>query len=509
MNVSGGTLSSLGVGITNNTYFTGVYVLTQTNINAGFVTGSICICGDNSVQYCVNGINTTLNLSNGIRLQAFIDNNGNGIQDTNELNYSDAVFNYSINSGAITNLNSSSGIAYLYETNSLNSYDFNLTTNNPNYTCSTLFSNITVPTGSGITTYKFPIIPNPITDVILYFSQSSVSPRPGFTYQNLILIRNSGNQTITSGTVTFNHSPVVSITNISVSGTTAITNGFTYNYINLLPLENRYIYVTMLVPTIPTVALGQQLINTVSITPIDTTPLNNTATITQTIVGSYDPNDKQENHGGKIVHSTFTANDYLTYTIQFENTGTANAINIKVDDVLNTKLDETSIRMIDASYPYILQRTGNNLSWKFNGVNLPPSNGSATVGHGAITFQIKPKSGYAIGDIIPNTANIYFDFNPAIVTNTCTTEFVATLSNNNFAFNNFTYYPNPVKNTLSITNSFSIDSVEISSLLGQKMMSKVVNSLQAEIDLSSLSTGVYFVKATSDGQEKTIKIVKE
>jgi len=33
--------------------------------------------------------------------------------------------------------------------------------------------------------------------------------------------------------------------------------------------------------------------------------------------------------------------------------------------------------------------------------------------------------------------------------------------------------------------------------------------LQTEINVSELSNGVYFVKVTSNGQEKTVKIVKE
>jgi hypothetical protein len=41
------------------------------------------------------------------------------------------------------------------------------------------------------------------------------------------------------------------------------------------------------------------------------------------------------------------------------------------------------------------------------------------------------------------------------------------------------------------------------------MLSQKVNSLQAEIDLSTLSNGIYFVKVTSEDQEKIVKIIKE
>jgi hypothetical protein len=166
--------------------------------------------------------------------------------------------------------------------------------------------------------------------------------------------------------------------------------------------------------------------------------------------------------------------------------------------------------MVRASNPYVLDRVGNNLNWNLNGINLPPSNPNDEItGHGYIVFQIKPKPGYAIGDIIPNSASIYFDFNPAIITEPCLTEFVNALSTNTFALNDLQLYPNPVKNKVSISNSSIIDTVAITSVLGQEILCKKVNDLQTEIDLASFAKGIYFVKVSANEQEKTIKIVKE
>ena len=517
VSVSGGTLASLAPSSSNNTTFTAVYVLTQADINSGFVTTTATANGfllSNSVTASASNT-VNLNLSNGIKLNAFFDTNGNGIQNVGELNVTtiQGNFYYQINTGVIHTLTSPNGMVTLYEGNPSSNYTIGFTIN-PSYTLQytvspSSYTNIFVPNGSGITTYNFPITQIPYTDLAVYLPAYG-GPRPGFFYNNRITYKNIGNQTISAGTITFNVNNVVTISNYP-SGAIPNATGFTFNFTNLLPNEIRYIYPAFQVPTIPTVSLGQLLTNSVSITiPAgDINTANNTATLTQDIRSSYDPNDKQESHGGRILHSAFSANDYLNYTIQFENTGNADAINVRVNDVLDAKLDEASIRMVDASHNYVLNRVGSTLNWKFDGINLPPSNGSATVGHGYITFQIKPKPGYAVGDMIPNFANIYFDFNPAIVTNTFTTEFVATLGNESFAFNNFNYFPNPVKNTLSISNDSTISKIEITSILGQTMLSKKVNELQTEIDLSSLSNGIYFVKATSEGQEKTVKIIKE
>lgn len=515
--VSGGPLDNLAPLATDSTTFSGVYVLTQNDINNGYVTTTATANGfllGNPVSF--SSLNTlNLNLSNGIKLNAFIDYNANGIQNPGEPNVTTAQgnFYYQINNGATHTVTSPNGMLTLYEGNPANTYTFGFVIN-PDYATlysvtPSSYSNITVANGSGITTYNFPLTQNPFQDLAVNFSFGTF-PRPGFVYFNSIIFKNLGNQTIPSGTITFNVNNVVTISTYP-PGSTPTPNGFTYDFNNLGPYEQRAINVYFQVPTIPTVSLGQLLTNSVTATTssADINLLNNTSSLTQVIVGSYDPNDKQEHHGGRIEFDEFTAADYLTYTIRFENTGTAEAINVSVEDVLDNQLDENTIRMVAASHDYVLDRVSSNLTWRFDGINLPPSVPDTQIGHGFITFQIKPKAGFAIGDIIPNTAEIYFDFNPAIVTNTCTTEFVETLGNDNFAFANLNFFPNPVKNSLTISNNSLIDSVEITSILGQKMLSQKVNSLQTEIYLSELSNGIYFVKVASGGQEKTIKIVKE
>ena len=486
-----------------------ISVLPGTPVGVYTITYELCaVFGGN----CDQAVATITLVNQGINLVAFLDSNSNGIKDNGEHNFTNGQFQYQLNDNGInTNITSSNGLFFISESNLSNSYDINYSIDNEysnQFTLTTsTYSNVNASTG--ISTYYFPIVSVPFNDLRVHL-YSIVPPRPGFEYANYISVRNTGNQSISSATLTFNKDNALSI--ISTSESVINTpSGFNFEISNLMPGEQRIIIVTMQVPTIPTVSLGQLVANTVSVTaPVgDINLLNNISNLTQTIVGSYDPNDKTESHGGKILHSSFTANDYLNYTIRFENTGTAEAINIKVEDILDSKLDENSIRMIASSHPYVLDRVGSNLKWNFNGVNLPPSVPDTQTGHGYIVFQVKPKPGFAIGDIIPNTANIYFDFNPAIVTNTCATEFVSTLSNENFTFNNFKLFPNPVKNSLTISNASPIETIEISSILGQKMISKKVNDIQTEIDLSQLSNGIYFVKVTSQGSEKTIKIIKE
>ena len=465
--------------------------------------------------YMLNQMVTVIVPVNGIQMNAFIDNNNNGVKDAGEVNFPKGKFNYVVNNSGETNvIISPVGLCTLYDTGFSNSYDLSYEIDTEflsNYSiANNSFNDVTI-NGTGIQYYNFPIaVANNYNDLSVTVVPTS-NPRPGFHYGNKIAYTNNGTQTIASGAVTFTKGTGATISSVSESGIVSNANGFTFDFTNLLPFETRYITVDLLTATIPTVTLGQLITNSASITVVanDVLPLNNSYVLSQTVVGSYDPNYKSEGYGDKIVYANFSANDYLTYTIQFENTGTSYASFITLTDVLDAKLDENSIRMVDASHVYTLKRVDSNLTWNFDNIYLPPSVSGTEIGKGYVTFKIKPKAGYAVGDIIPNSANIYFDYNPAIVTNTCTTEFVSFLNTDSFAFSGLKYYPNPVKNSLFISNASALIQVEITSVLGQKVSTKNLNELQTEIDLSNLENGVYFVKVKTDRAEKTFEIVKK
>jgi hypothetical protein len=76
-------------------------------------------------------------------------------------------------------------------------------------------------------------------------------------------------------------------------------------------------------------------------------------------------------------------------------------------------------------------------------------------------------------------------------------------------FTSLTYYPNPVKNVLTISNNEIIEEVVAYNLLGQEVLRVTHNTNIFQIDLASLNNGIYVLKLRSVGQEKTIKITRE
>jgi hypothetical protein len=82
------------------------------------------------------------------------------------------------------------------------------------------------------------------------------------------------------------------------------------------------------------------------------------------------------------------------------------------------------------------------------------------------------------------------------------------LATEDFILTNFKYSPNPVKSTLTVSNSSIIDEIAITSVMGKTILTKQINNLSSDIDLSGLSNGVYFLKVKSEGKEKIVKILK-
>lgn len=444
-------------------------------------------------------------------LVAFIDANNNGIKDSGEGFFNRGYFNYDINNSGVQHflypfIYASS---YLYDNNVGNFYDFNFTIDSdhqPYYSCTTGYTHQS--TVNTITTLYFPVrIVQPLTDANI-LCYAGTPARAGSISASVVVYENNGTTPISNGTITFTKDPNVTMVS-GPSGSVLTPTGLTYNFTNLLPGQSRYFYVSVQVPPIPTVSIGQLLTHSVSIQANnDAIASNNSQSFTEAVVASYDPNLITESHGEKIVHSTFTSNDYLYYTIMFENTGNSYAQDIRVEELLDNDLEASTFEMLNSSHNVNTKRLGNQLTWNFDNINLPPTLTNPNSSHGYIHFRIKPKSGYAIGDIIPNTASIYFDSNPAIVTNTFNTEFVQALGTATFNSNSIALYPNPANTLVNISNNGNerISKIAIYEISGKKVFSLDNNVLTSiDIDISQFTKGLYLIKLTSENNTKVTK----
>jgi len=268
--------------------------------------------------------------------------------------------------------------------------------------------------------------------------------RPGFESLYALRYQNVGTE-ILSGNVVFDFDDTkLNYLNSSQSATIQTSNQLTFDYTNLNPFESRAITIRFQVIAPPTVNIDDVLNFTATINPIpgDITEPNNIVELNQNVIGSYDPNDITVREGPEI--NIEDVDEFLHYVIRFQNTGTASAINVQVENTLDPDLDWSTIELEYVKHAHYVEiMNGNKVKFIFENINLPDSTSNESASHGYIAYKIKPKSTSSIGDIFYNSAEIYFDYNLPIYTNIVATEIVDNLSVDDFRIEEQYIFPNP------------------------------------------------------------------
>ena len=153
------------------------------------------------------------------------------------------------------------------------------------------------------------------------------------------------------------------------------------------------------------------------------------AILSSELVCSFDPNDKLHVPSGYGKENYTLFGDTLEYTIRFQNTGNDTAFNVEIRDELSELLDLTTFKRIASSHNVQTQidMESRVATFKFNDIYLPDSFVNEPASHGFVKYQILGKEGLDENSDIENTASIYFDKNPAIVTNTVANRMVSEL----------------------------------------------------------------------------------
>lgn len=83
------------------------------------------------------------------------------------------------------------------------------------------------------------------------------------------------------------------------------------------------------------------------------------------------------------------------------------------------------------------------------------------------------------------------------------------LSNSNHTINGFTLFPSPAENTIYISAEERIDRAIIFNLLGQRVLNQVIEANAAELNITQLASGYYFIEISSEGQTGIYRFMKK
>jgi hypothetical protein len=284
-------------------------------------------------------------------------------------------------------------------------------------------------------------------------------------------------------------------------GTGALTplvsgNIFTYHIADYSAIHNTSAF-NLLLKTDTSAHAGDIICVSVTVTPFaDNNSANNTYAYCYNVINSHDPNYKEVYPVDVLPGYT----GWFTYTVHFQNTGTASANNIMLADTLDKNLDVSTFQLINYSYQNTVSLTGNVLLARFNGINLPDSTVNPTGSTGFIQYRIKPKPGLTNGTVIGNTCYIYFDYNAPVVTNTTQNLFTTVASVNTITTKTYCKaYPNPTSGafTVALQNVKTKCSVIIYNSLGQEVFTAPLNMDNTAVNLTGKSTGIYFYRVLS------------
>jgi len=268
---------------------------------------------------------------------------------------------------------------------------------------------------------------------------SEVFAHPGFNTKIWIEYRNNG-ATVSNAQIVLDYDSTLVFVHADVEPKSHIGNTLIWNISNIYKTYNNRIEIEFGVPADVTL-LGDTLKSNGSIsgTNNDFDVSNNTATIQRIITGSYDPNElvAYPCYGKRCV---VPMDSSITYTVHFQNEGSDTAFSVSIIDTISQLFDISTFKLIASSHPVEVSFSGREAKFSFNDIRLPDVKTNENESCGFIKFSIAPKAYMLPNSLASNTAGIYFDFNPPIVTNTV----------------NSLYYANVFDDTTEVITSVTI-----------------------------------------------------
>jgi len=182
-------------------------------------------------------------------------------------------------------------------------------------------------------------------------------------------------------------------------------------------------------------------------------------------------------------------------------------------DTLDTNLELESFNVLGSSHADVLQTsmtTDGILTFEFRDIFLPDSTSNLEGSQGYVTYMISAIDGLAENTPITNSAGIYFDFNPPVITNTTQNVMVSELpvvsTTLPYELPDFIITPNPNTGVFQV-NGIPQGKYQIHDTAGRIIQSgKMENDLS--IDISTEAKGGDFISIQMDNEVVTKRIIK-
>lgn len=347
----------------------------------------------------------------------FYDNNQNGTPESNELGMN--LVQTQLQPTQSYFYSNSNGIYYFLAADTgtyVVSYTpppfWNLTTDSVTYT---KMLSTSVPSYYNL---NFGFYPDTIITIVKPELTGSF-PRCNDIINYWIDIRNEGT-TLPSGVIQLQLHDSINYISAAIAPDSVVGKSVYWHYNNLSYFSEHQINLQVFMPDFN--SMGDTLTSYVIVNELDSlgnVVYSNADTLNQVLVCAYDPNDKNVLPKGNGSEGYISINQPLEYLIRFQNTGNDTALTVIIKDTLDVNLDWSSLKLLASSHNMQVSiEQGGEAIFKFENIMLPDSNIDFLASQGFVKFSINQKPNLLPHTQIRNTGNIYFDFNPAVITNT-------------------------------------------------------------------------------------------
>jgi uncharacterized repeat protein (TIGR01451 family) len=318
---------------------------------------------------------------------------------------------------------------------------------------------------------------------------------------------NIGTETI-NATAALTLDALLSFVSASVAPTTVNGPLVTWDLGEIAPGTSGTINVTVF--TSINAAPNAPILNTVilSTQESDVNAANNVDDLHGIATTSFDPNDKAVDLVS-ITPDQAAAQQKLEYTIRFQNTGNAPAVNVVIKDSLDADW------MLGATHPFTLTINNEVAIWTFANIMLPDSATDPLGSQGSFTYRMAARSSLQLGEQLTNRADIYFDYNEPVLTNTTITTVelstgIATMRSSSV----FDVFPNPSNGQVQLRyDAGALDRAQLTVLdaLGRVVYTSSITGLSqgrsVALDLGGLQSGTYIAHLVASGVEERVRFV--
>ncbi len=349
-----------------------------------------------------------------VHCHVFVDDDGDGIMDAGEAGYVNKQIYFGPDWGyGYTDEN---GNFNLYASQDEITASINANTSLWNASTPWTYTSV-LTTGNPVAELYFGLQPNgvqPTIDVSLVMEEQLCNS----TAIGAITVTNTGN-TLASGYIDFQLDSILGYFEADIAPLVTGLNEYQWDFDSLYYGEVLVINFEFSNPDFN--AIGDSTYNMVVANVTDQSNnilFSDTDNLNYVIQCAYDPNYKEEKNGW-TEEGFILPDGQLHYVIHFQNTGNAPATNVRLEDQLSNLLDWSTLEPRGSSHPYnvTISPTGKAI-FQFNNIQLPDSSADFTGSMGFVSFVINAVENLAPGTVIENTASIYFDVNPAVVTET-------------------------------------------------------------------------------------------